>query len=266
MVALATHRWAPPDSADGAGAPTVLLVHGVAGWHRTWWRVGPALARHGWRVLAVDLRGHGHSPRIEGTITVADLADDVAEEIEGSGAPIDALIGHSLGAAVSAELAFRHPELVQRLVLEDPPAISRVGDVAWLGRLERELAAAHADFDGEVAREVAANPGWKPEDARQDVEGKQLADRPGIVASFAGDVGTRVLELAPRLRVPALYLLGAEDRSVFPASARAELATGLPPGSRVEVFDAGHTIHRDAFAAYLDAVLAWIGEAKGMVR
>lgn len=265
MVALATHEWAPPASPDG-DAPTAVLVHGVAGWHRTWWRIGPALAKHGWHVLAVDLRGHGHSPRMNGTATAADLAEDVAEVIERSGAPMGALIGHSLGAAVAAELAFRRPELARRLVLEDPPAISRAGDVAWLDKLERELVAAHTDFDGEVAKERAANPAWAPEDARQDVEGKQLADRAGIVASFAGDVGTRVLELAPHLAVPVLYLLGAEDRSVFPGVARAELVAGLPPGSRIEVFDAGHTIHRDAFAAYLDAVLAWIGEAKGMVR
>jgi pimeloyl-ACP methyl ester carboxylesterase len=208
--------------------------------------------------MAVDLRGHGNSPRIEGHATIGDLADDLAAVIEHTGTPVGALIGHSLGAAVSAELAYLRPELVRRLVLEDPPAIARADDLTWQSNLERELLAAHADPDGEVAREVASNPAWQEEDARQDVEGKQLADREGIVASFRHDIGTRVPELAPLLTVPTLYLMADEGRSVFAGDARRRLAANLPGHSRLVVMDAGHTIHRDRFDEYLAEVLAWI--------
>src|SRR5918994_2388129 len=150
---LATHEWAAPD-AGPADAPVAVLVHGVTGWHRTWWRVGPALAERGWRVVAVDQRGHGRSPRIEGFATIRDFATELAAAIEDAGAPANALIGHSLGATVSAELAHRRPELVRRLVLEDPPTMTRAGDVAWQDNLDRELQAAHADPEGEVAREL----------------------------------------------------------------------------------------------------------------
>ena len=64
--ALATHEWLPTETDAGAAAPVAILVHGITGWWRTWWRVGPALADHGWRVIAVDLRGHGESPPIHG--------------------------------------------------------------------------------------------------------------------------------------------------------------------------------------------------------
>ena len=194
---LATHEW-PAEGADGS-APTVVLVHGVTGWWRTWWRVGPALASAGWHVVAVDLRGHGHSPRIDGYATVGQLAADVGALIEGMGGHVDALIGHSLGGAVAAELAFLRPELIGRLVLEDPPSVVRADDVDWQENLERELLAAVDDPEGEVARELAENPSWLEEDARQDVEGKQLADRPGLMASFRRHTGARVLEVAPQL-------------------------------------------------------------------
>jgi pimeloyl-ACP methyl ester carboxylesterase len=261
MPLLAIHEWHPRSADAGGGAPIALLVHGVTSWHRTWWRVGPALADHGWRAVAVDLRGHGHSPRITGSVTVHHLAEDVATTIEGLGGRADALIGHSLGGAVAAEVAHAHPELVGRLVLEDPPAISRVGDHAWLENLDREMRLAIASFDAEVDREVAANPEWDEEDARQDVEGKQLADRNGIVDAFRNDVGTRVLALSSELTIPTLYLLGAEGRSVFPADARRHLAETLPEGCRIAVVDAGHTIHRDRFDEYVRNVLAWIGPA-----
>ncbi|MGH2816717.1 MAG: alpha/beta hydrolase, partial [Actinomycetota bacterium] len=60
MVQLATRAWG--DGADPS-RPLTVLVHGVTSSSRTWWRVGPALAERGFRVLAVDLRGHGASPR-----------------------------------------------------------------------------------------------------------------------------------------------------------------------------------------------------------
>lgn len=78
---LATHTWAPATAAEST-TRTAVLVHGVTGWYRTWWRVGPALAERGWRVVAVDQRGHGRSPRIDGFTTVPEMAADLAAAIE----------------------------------------------------------------------------------------------------------------------------------------------------------------------------------------
>lgn len=256
METLATHEW-PPAQTD-ADPPIAVLVHGVTGWHRTWWRVGPALAERGWRVIAVDQRGHGRSPRIQGHASIADLAADLGAVIDGIGAPVDALIGHSLGAAVSAELAFLRPGVARRLVLEDPPAVSRAHDSAWLEKLEREIAAAASGPEAEADRERAENPAWLPEDVAQNVEGRALADGPGIVASFRRATGARVPDLVAQLTVPTLYLLAAEDRSVYAGEERRRLRADLPSMSRLEVIDAGHTIHRDRFDAWMTAVLGWL--------
>ncbi|MGI8657527.1 MAG: alpha/beta fold hydrolase [Candidatus Limnocylindria bacterium] len=257
IAELATHDW----SVAGAGAddaPTIVLIHGVTGWWRTWWRVGPVLAEKGWRVMAVDLRGHGRSPRIDGFTTVPEMAEDVRAFIEDLGAPVDAVIAHSLGAAVAAELAFTRPELMRRVVLEDPPAVIRSDDIEWQEGLEREMLATVADPEGEVARELAENPRWMDEDARQDVEGKQLADREGLLASFRRHTGARVLDLAPRLEVPALYVLAAEERSVLWGQSRRQLEETLPATARIAVAVAGHTVHRDQFDWYVATVEDWL--------
>ena len=259
---LATHEWSPRGRLTDHRQPVVVLVHGVTGWHRTWWRVGPALAERGWRVVAVDQRGHGRSPRIEGHASVSDLAADLGAVIDRLGGSVDALIGHSLGAAVSAELVFLRPDTARRLVLEDPPAASRATDSGWLVKLEREILAAVDDPAAEEARERAENPSWLAQDVTQNVEGRALADRPGIVATFRRPTGARVPDLVARLAVPTLYLLGAEDRSVYTGPARHRLEAELPAFSRLEVIDAGHTIHRDRFEDWMTAVIRWLEPAR----
>ena len=257
-VELATHEWPPARTDVGADTPVAVLVHGITGWYRTWWRVGPALADRGWRVVAVDQRGHGQSPRIGGRARVGDFADDLGAIVDRLGGSVDALVGHSLGAAAAIELAHRRPGAARRLVLEDPPAVTRVDDVEFQLRLEAEVMAARTDPAAEVRRQLDENPDWLPEDADQDVEGRAMADLEGILASLRADTGVRVLELAPIVTVPALYVLGAEGRSVMGGDARRQLLAGLPPASRAICMDAGHTVHRDRFDAYLEAVQSWL--------
>lgn len=255
---LATHHWHPTRTDAGAAAPVAVLVHGITGWWRTWWRVGPALAERGWRVIAADLRGHGGSPPIVGAGTVEALADDLAVTIEAlADLPLDLIVAHSLGAAVTMELAHRRPGIARRIALEDPPAQSRADDVEFQATLEREVLAARSAPEAEVRRELAENPDWVEEDARQDVEGKAVCDVEGILASLRANTGVRVTALAPTLRVPALYLVADEERSVLGAE-RARLIASLPPQATAVEFASGHTIHRDRFDAYMASLLDWL--------
>ena len=48
---------------QGQGERTALLLHGMTGSRESWWRVVPLLVASGHRVLAIDLPGHGLSPR-----------------------------------------------------------------------------------------------------------------------------------------------------------------------------------------------------------
>jgi pimeloyl-ACP methyl ester carboxylesterase len=261
MVLLATHEW-PPPTTDSTAAPVAVFVHGIGGWWRTWWRVAPALADHGFRVVAVDLRGHGDSPRIDGTVTREEMASDLADTIEALGvAPVEVVIGHSLGAAVVIELAHARPELLSRAVLEDPPGSDRSGDVAYQKHLAAEVRSALKTPDAEVERLLAENPSWLRQDAVQDVEGRQRMDIRGIGASLRAGMGARVPELVPILNVPALYLLASEQRSAVTGEPRATLIAGVPVDSRLVEIDSGHVIHRDRFDDYLALVIGWVEQA-----
>ncbi|MBU6303533.1 MAG: alpha/beta hydrolase [Verrucomicrobia bacterium] len=118
-------------SIAGSG-PIVLLLHGVTRCGADWDPLNHALTSHA-RVIALDQRGHGASPRADRYLVtdyVADTVRFISEEVDG---PL-MLFGHSLGAMVSAAVAAARPDLVRGIVLEDPPFHTmgnRIGGSAW---------------------------------------------------------------------------------------------------------------------------------------
>src|SRR3954467_5656770 len=100
----------------GSGPP-LILVHGISGSGRWWSRNVPAFARS-FRTYTVDLPGFGQSRRVRWS-RLDDIADRIAGWVADEGLPRVRIAGHSLGGAVAARLAARHPDRVDRLVLVD---------------------------------------------------------------------------------------------------------------------------------------------------
>lgn len=101
--------------AVGSG-PAVLWIHGYTMdssiWDELWDRLP------GWRHIGVDLPGHGQSPPLLPGLTLAGLADQVAEVGAATGAR--RVVGLSLGSCVALQLAADHPDLVGRLIVGAP--------------------------------------------------------------------------------------------------------------------------------------------------
>ncbi|NBS30363.1 MAG: alpha/beta hydrolase [Actinobacteria bacterium] len=88
-----------------------FLVHGLSSNARLWDGVLSRLSSRGDRVIAVDQRGHGHSPRSSDGYEMATVADDLAELARSVAASERFLIGQSWGGNVVVECAARHPGL-----------------------------------------------------------------------------------------------------------------------------------------------------------
>lgn len=110
---------------SGAGPLTAILLHGMMGSSESWCRVTPILVERGFRVLAVDLPGHGLSPR-DAELTIERAAAAVVSTVEAEiGVPPTLAMGHSFGGLVLAAAAERLlPELA---VYVDSPFRSRGG-------------------------------------------------------------------------------------------------------------------------------------------
>ena len=191
---LHAHEWGDPDAAP------VVCVHGVAGHLGRWAQLAEERWAERFHVIAVDLRGHGHSgwdPPWTFETHVADLI----ETIDSLALAQPDWVGHSFGGRLLLELAARHPERMRRAALLDP-AIHILPHVAeWAASTELEPA------------EWASVEAWLA--AREDADGIDMA-------RAAADVALQV-EALPDGRVRRLT---AQDAVV---SIYRELATEPPP-------------------------------------
>ena len=105
-----TDPWIEPE--------TLLLLHAAMGSSRRWFRWVPRLARR-FRVVRMDLRGHGHSqkPRPEEPFSLDQLVGDAARLIDILGCGGAHVVGNSAGGYVAQQLAIRQPEKVKTLAL-----------------------------------------------------------------------------------------------------------------------------------------------------
>jgi len=103
---------------SGSGSSSVLLVHGWGGDH-TYLELQEAHLQGEYRVINVDLRGHGASDSPQDDYTMELYADDLAwlcKELELS-RPL--VVGHSMGGMVALQLASQYPELPSAIILID---------------------------------------------------------------------------------------------------------------------------------------------------
>ena len=253
MAHLATRRW-------GGSGPLAVLVHGVTAWSNTWWRIGPALAERGWQVTAVDLRGHGDSPRAGETMHLDELGADLVETIESG---VDLLVGHSLGALASLSALNQEPMLAARAVLEEPPGMTTVDRKLLAALIADDFQRARADRDEFAAHLGAQNPRWDERDIEEAVEGLLRGDGEAIVrATGQRDLSWDLVELAAPLELPLLVLLAVDGTSSFGAEEGGSALVGAERAAFIEalgenehlVIDGGHCIHRSEPWLWLEAV------------
>ena len=196
IVAAALARPAAPDEStvEAAGipfhvlawgsqdAPPVLLLHGVTSNARIWWRIGPALAAAGYRVIAPDMPGHGQTGHWAGHVAFRENAADLAELARAVASGRDAsevrVVGHSWGGMTAA--AFPSAGYVPaRLVLLDPPTLA----LAMIEQLIADPTERRYDDIGEAIAVVGGrNPTYGYGDVVAKAEALTQFDEPAVRA------------------------------------------------------------------------------------
>ena len=89
---------------DAAGTPVCLLIHGTGAATHSWRSLMPLLAKH-YRVIAMDLPGHGFTKSaVIGNVTLSGMATSIAAVLKELSCTPDLIVGHSAGVAIAAQL------------------------------------------------------------------------------------------------------------------------------------------------------------------
>ena len=234
---------------DGEG-PTVLLLHPV-GLDSTCWDAQVAAFVPSFRVLRVDLRGHGQSDVPPPPYTLNEFAADVHSLLRQLRLTPAHVIGLSLGGMVAQVLALEHPDDVRSLILAD--TTGTLSPEARQAVVERGAAAERDGMtsvvDGTLERWFT--PGFMRSGMVARCREKLLADDvQGWAATWRAISAVDTDSRLPEIKVPTLVMIGEVDLSVPVARARAmasqipgaalHVATGAPhmlPLERPDLFN-----------------------------
>lgn len=233
---------------------TVLMLHGIGGGHLAFAPQVETLAEVGYRAVAWDMPGYGHSAPIE-PYTFKGLAQSCVNLIDALQCESVVLVGHSMGGMVAQEVIARRPDKVHKLVLcGTSAAFGRRSDgksaEAWA---QQFIAQRTAPLDaGRTMADMAAKlvpqmigPGSLP-------EGIRLAEH--CMGSVPAATYRRALDCLVTfdrqaaladIRVPTLLIGGEFDRVAAPAVMK-QMAQALPNARYVEMAGIGHLMNLEA--------------------
>lgn len=133
----------------GQGEPALVLIHGWCGDHTLWRFNTPELAKK-YKLVLVDMPGHGLSDKPKVDYSFDFLAGGVAAAIKASGVKKPVLVGHSLGATIGRQVIQSNPGMVPALISVDGAFVSLPQDpkarAAWEKQSAERLAGFKKDF------------------------------------------------------------------------------------------------------------------------
>ncbi|HUL10102.1 MAG TPA: acetoin dehydrogenase dihydrolipoyllysine-residue acetyltransferase subunit [Candidatus Acidoferrum sp.] len=235
-------RYMKLGSADG---PPIVFVHGFGGDLNNWLFNQEALAEHH-TTYALDLPGHGGSSKDVGAGDLASMTAALAAWLDALKIARAHLVGHSMGGAVSLQLAATKPDLVASATLICPAGLGP--DIA-MEYINGFIEASRGKKLEPVLQMLVANPALVTRDMIEDVlkfkriDGVDAALKKMRDALYPGGRQADALRGSlGKLKAPVQVIVGAKDR-VIPAAH----AQGLPGSVKLHVLEnAGHMPHMEA--------------------
>lgn len=244
----------------GSG-PDLVLLHGIGSNAGSWVPVLSELAAE-FRLVLLDMRGHGGSSRPERGYLIPDYARDLDGVLTAVDLKRPLILGHSLGGMTALEWATSNPDRATALVIEDSP-MTRGGDgVAEL--FDGWIALSQMTVEEADAYYAEHYPEWSVDERRRRAEGITSV-APGVFRDLKTDMlaqgGRHVVDGYAGITSPALLVYGDLASGGMVPGVLADLfAATITNSSVTRIPGGGHNLHRDSKAEFLAAILPFLRE------
>jgi pimeloyl-ACP methyl ester carboxylesterase len=244
--------------ADYGEGPPLVILHGLFGSGRNWTSIAKKLASN-WRVLAVDLRNHGASPW-DAEMNYAVMAEDVLALIEAEKLERPVLLGHSMGGKTAMMAALTNPGAIGAMIVADiaPVSYGHSHDsfVDALRAVDLAAVKRRGDAD-EVLRDAVPEAGlrgfllhnlvFEDEGPRWRLNLDAIDRNMAALTDFPEPLA------AGTYTGPSMFVVGAKSDYVQPDH-HATIRRYFPQASILLIADAGHWLHAERPAEFLDLV------------
>jgi len=225
----------------GEGQP-ILFIHGLGSSLRDWEEQVPIFSKN-YKVITIDLRGHGKSDKPNGPYSIPMFADDIAEFIKTLKIEPVHIVGISLGGAIGLQLAIAHPNITNSLTVvnmggsvliksfkEKQMFFMRVLIVKMIGMKKM----------GEVlAKRLFIKP--EQEELRVKLATRWAEnDKKAYLTSLKTLKNWSVMERLHEIKCPTLVISADEDYT--PLSAKEEMTSLIPNAKLVVIEDSRHAV------------------------
>ena len=232
--------------------PPLVFLQGITSSCDSWDAIAPGFVDD-YRVMAFDLRGHGQSAKPDaGYSWESDYARDISTFITEQLDEPAIVVGHSLGAVVSAPVAVQAGEAVRAIVMEDPPAF--VTDDHVRTRFASILTTKSLPFDQRV-EELMKSMNTTREVATVRAENYGNMSESVMTELLEGGTTLHAEDLLPKVARPTLVIVGNSARGgVVDWTDKARLQRLIKGSEILEWPDVGHSIHAEAPERFIKAV------------
>jgi pimeloyl-ACP methyl ester carboxylesterase len=237
----------------GAGRPLVLL-HGAGDHAGTWAKsAGPLLAAGAWRIVILDLAGHGASEPAEGPLEMETLLTGISAVAESAFREPAILIGNSLGAWLAMLWAERNPGRVERIVAVDGGSIAGARQGVSLTPANREEARSLWEMLVDAAWWAAPDT-VLDELIRKGRQGAVSRMTPENMAAFLMD------GRLDRFAAPVDLIWGESD-GLVPIDYARKFAAALPAARLTTIPRCGHVPQQECPEQFNAVLLRVLGQA-----
>ncbi|HEX8596638.1 MAG TPA: alpha/beta hydrolase [Pseudomonas sp.] len=241
----------------GQGAP-LLLLHGLGSSCRDWEYQIPAMASR-YRVIVMDMRGHGRSDKPRERYSIRSFSGDVLALIEHLNLPAVHLVGLSMGGMISFQLAVDHPRLVKSLCIVNSAPQVKVKSANDLWQWAKRWSLARLLGMETLGKALAQNLFPKPEQAhlRSKMASRWAEnDKRAYLASFDAIVGWGVQDKLSRIACPTLII--SADRDYTPVALKQAYVSLMPTAKLIVIKDSRHATPLDQADEFNRVVLEFI--------